>query len=353
MLYVTREERSRRGTELDRITHRRYTRFELIARRVEDGGVAASQPLGEVIDASDGDTPKIVGITGDVLWLWRDSLEGRRLPDLTVQLTTSTLVPAPPATVEALPVDATGFAIAPNLEALVARGRDARFYRIDSSKGALSVLDPALLPANGNSTRVEDRFDYLLPPGRARVMTQPNWVMQQNFLTSTGRWYALLSESERDGLGRWPSGTDQPSGKVARALCRVPYRLDDRRKPEIDPAALQPVGTERLIQAGFIVREAGRIWDVADPSSSLVFAKARLGDAEPWEVLRLARDGRVLWRTSSGLTNPGMLLDLDTHLALLGQVSDAKPGERFERLVWIDQQTGARHALAMETGEVR
>ncbi len=101
------------------------------------------------------------------------------------------------------------------------------------------------------------------------------------------------------------------------------------------------------------MREAGRIWDVADPSSSLVFAKARLGSEEPWEVMRLSRDGRLLWRTSTGLPNPGMLLDLDTHLALLGEVAGARPGERLDRLVWIDQVTGARLTLALETGEVR
>jgi hypothetical protein len=353
MLYVTQEERSRSGTELDRLVTHHYTRYELVARRVGDGGIAVRQPLGDVEGARDVHTPAIVGVTGDIVWLWRDSLEGRRLPDLHVQLTASTLAVLAPATIEALPVEAAGFTVAPNLESLVARGRDARFYRIDAVKREISELDPALLPEYGASSRVEDRFSYLSPPGRARVITQPNWVMQQSFLTSTGLWYALLSESERVGVSRWPAGMDQPSGAVARSLYRVPYRLDDRRQPEIDPGALAPVGSERLIQGGFIVREAGRIWDVPAPSSSLVFARARLGGDEPWEVMRLSRDGRLLWRTSTGLSNPGMLLDLDTHLALLGEVAGAEAGERYERLVWIDQATGARSTLALESGEVR
>lgn len=353
MLYVTKEERSHTGTDLDRLVTHRYTRFELVARRANDGVVVARESLGDIEGARDEQVPTIVGVTGDLLWLWRDSLEGRRVPDLAVQLTTSALQLTPPATIEALPVDAKGYRVAPNLEALVVRGRDARFYRIDAAKQTLAVLDPESLPPTTSSSRIEDRFDYLMPPGRARVMTQPNWVMQRSFLTSTGLWYSLLSESERAGVSRWPSGTDQPSGEVARSLYKVAYRLDDRRQPEIDPGALEAVGTERLIQAGFIVREAGRIWDVPDPSSSLVFAKRQLGADEPWEIQRLSRDGRLLWRTSTGLSNPGMLLDLETHLALLGEVAGARTGERVERLVWIDQVTGARQTLSLETDEVR
>lgn len=353
MLYVTQEERSRTGTDLDRLVTHRYTRYELIARRARDGAVVARAALGDIEGARDQHKPTIVGVSGDLLWLWRDSLEGRRLPDLAVQLTGGMLQATPPATAEALPVDAKGYRVAPNLEALVARGRDARLYRIDAVKRTLDVLDPALLPASTSSSRVEDRFDYLTPPGRARVMTQPNWVMQRSFLTSTGLWYSLLSESERAGVSRWPSGTDQPSGDVARSLYKVAYRLDDRRQPEIDPSALESVGSERMIQAGFIVRDAGRVWDVPDPSSSLVFAKRQLGAEEPWEILRLSRDGRLLWRTTTELPNPGMLLDLDTHLALLGEVAGARPGERLQRLVWIDQVTGARQTLALESDEVR
>ncbi len=353
MLYVTKEERSHTGTDLDRLVTHRYTRYELVARRASDGAVVARAALGDIEAARDDHTPAIVGVSGDLVWLWRDSLEGRRVPDLTVQLTGGALQATPPAATEALPVDSKGYRVAPNLEALVARGRDARLYRIDAVKRTLDVLDPALLPATTSSSRIEDRFEYLVPPGRARVMTQPNWVMQRSFLTSTGLWYSLLSESERAGASRWPSGSDQPSGEVARSLYKTSYRLDDRRQPEIDPGALEAVGSERMIQAGFIVRDAGRIWDVADPSSSLVFAKRQLGAEEPWEILRLSRDGRVLWRTTTGLPNPGMLLDLDTHLALLGEVAGARPGERFQRLVWIDQVTGARQTLALESDEVR
>lgn len=353
MLYVTQEERSRTDRRLGRLVTRRYTRHELVARRVNDGGVVARVPLGDIEGATDAQTPSIVGITGDYLWLWRDSLEGRRLPDLSLQLTAGSLQAAAPATVASLPTTANGYRVAPNLEALVIRARDARFYRIDETAKTLTVLDPSLLPENTSSTRVEDRFDYLAAPGRAAVMTQPSWMMQRSFLTSTGVWYSLLSESERDGVTRFPGGREMPSGEVARSLYKVAYRLDDRQQPEIDPSALEPVGSERLIQAGFIVRETGRVWDVPDPSSSLIFAKRQLGADEPWEVARLSRDGRLLWRTSTGLPNPGMLLDLDTHLALVGDAAGARPGERVERLVWIDQATGARLTLAFDTDGVR
>jgi hypothetical protein len=180
--------------------------------------------------------------------------------------------------------------------------------------------------------------------------------MQLTFLTSTGLWYALLSESERAGLSKWPSGRNAPSGDVARSLYRVPYRLDDRQKPEIDPARLTPMGTERLIQAGFLIRYQERVWDVPDPSSSLVFAKARLGPKEPWEVIRLTRDGTVLWRTSTGLPEPREFLDLGgTHIGIVGEVPSPEGSRSLTRplFVWIDQRTGARRSLSVASGEVQ
>ena len=143
---------------------------------------------------------------------------------------------------------------------------------------------------------------------------------------------------------------------MARSLYRTGYRIDDRNVPEIDPARLTALGNERLIQAGFLVRTANRVWDVADPSSSLVLAKRALGRAEPWDVVRLARDGTVLWRTSTELADPRQWLDLGTHVAWYGPVSATEPAAGRavpQRLVWIDERTGSKRVLSIATGEVR
>jgi hypothetical protein len=201
---------------------------------------------------------------------------------------------------------------------------------------------------------VEDRFDYLQAPGQSRPFTSPSNILQRSFLTSDGKWYALLSESERSEVSKWPSGESHPYGEVARSAYRTTYKLDDRRQPEIDVAGLRALGSERLIQAGYLIRSAWSVWDVSDPSSSLVLAKNALGSSEPWVVVRLARDGSVVWRTSTALTTPSELIDLGGHIAFIGEeIRDGATDRQRQRLVWVSERTGERHALSIATGEVQ
>ncbi len=360
LVYVTREERSKSVpifTESYGSRYEPYSRFELVVRRVPSGAVVATAPLGDFEDAGDEKAPDIIGIVGDVVWLWREGLEARSLHDLVVKATTASLAgTGPESASDVLPNERKGYAVAPDPPRLVARGRDARFYTIDANASSVEPMDPATLPATTLSTRVEDRMNFLIPPGRGRVVTHPFTVMQRSFLTSDGYWYALLSDSERSSVSRWPSGDDQPSGEVARSFYRTAYKLDDRRQPEIDPASLTPRGAVRLIQGGFLVRWQYRVWDVSDPSSSLVLAKQLLGSAEPWEVVRIARDGTVVWRTSTTLADPHEVVDLGTHVVFLGRepAVDGRPvGERDQRIVWIDERSGSRGMLSVATGQVR
>ena len=257
LVYVTEEERSKSvpiaGSE-DGSRFDPYSRFHLVTRRIPEGTVVDSAHLGDVEHATDDRRPKIIGIVGDIVWLWRDSLEGRSLRGLGIAATVGTLMKGALESPAPLPTEPKGYAVRSDPVALIARGRDARFYTLDAVRQRIDLLDPGTLPATTSSTRVEDRFDYLVPPGRSRAVTDVSNAMQRSFLTSTGLWYALLSESERAQQSKWPSGESRPSGDVARNLYRVPYRLDDRKQPEIDPARLTPVGTERLLQAGFLVR---------------------------------------------------------------------------------------------------
>jgi hypothetical protein len=254
LVYVTMEEERTRAVPIiggsSAFRYQPYARFELVVRRIPSGEIVQVQRLADRRDYTDEQAPAILGVVGDLLWVWRDSLEGYHLPNLALQVTPSMLVPTALATREMLPVEAKGYRMAGTLGTLVARGRDARLYRIDAAPPSLATLDPSALPPTNNSTRVEDRFDYLIPPQRSWNTTSPGTVMQKSFLTRTGLWYALLSESEREGVSRWPSGEDRPFGQVARMLHRAPYTLDGRGQPEIRVDAVQPVGVERLIQAG-------------------------------------------------------------------------------------------------------
>jgi hypothetical protein len=327
----------------------------LAVRRIPDGTLTTSLRLADVEQKPDAHEPLIIGVVGDVIWVWNKGIEARSLKDLSVRATTTTLAgTGPESAADVLPREAKGYAILAEPLTLVARGRDARFYAIDAATGAVRQVDPSTFPPTTSSTRVEDRFDYLVPPGQSRPFTSPSNILQRSFLTSDGKWYALLSESERAGVSRWPGGEEHPYGDVARSPYRTTYTLDDRRKPEIDTAGLRPLGTERLIQAGFLVRYAWSMWDVSDPSSSLVLAKNALGSSEPWVVVRLARDGAVVWRTSTDLTEPSEIVDLGGHVGFMGpETGTGTSDRRQQRLVWVSERTGAKHALSVATGDVQ
>lgn len=343
VVYLTREERSTGPALSDEpsVHTNPYSRVVLTVRRVPDDSVVHSLPLGDIKRGDDNHLPSIIGIVGDVVWLWRGELEARRLSDLSIIASLRTLAgKGAESQSDPLPGELAAYAIAPEPPTLIARGKDARFYAIDAATSSVTPFDPATLPATGYG-RIDDRFNALVPPGRARGFAQPHDVMQRSFLTSTGQWYALLSESERGSVTRWPRGEDHPTGQVARSLYRTGYRMDDRRQPEIDPGRLTQIGGARLIQAGFLVRGPGAVWDVADPSSSLVLAKGELGTASPWEVVRLARDGSVVWRTSTGMAHPSALLDLGSHVAFLESAAGS------ERLVWIDTRSGESRTVSL------
>jgi hypothetical protein len=359
LFYVTREERSRTLSGVGSpVTYRtvRYDRYALELRRGDDGALLQSLPLGDSKERQEPFAPQVLGIVGDIVWLWREGVEARSLLSLELRCDTARLQAESPEVAAFLPTDPDGFAVMPEPRTFLMRGRDARLYAIDPVGATFAPIAPEELPPSNNTTRAEDRFDYLVAPGRSRITTSPYNLLQRSFLTRTGQWYALLSESEREGLTNWPSAEDRPYGDVARSFYRTDYWMDGNH-PAIDPAAVTPVGDARLLQSGFLVRYAGAVWDVPDPSSTLVLAKQLLGEAEPWEVVRLARDGSIVWRASTDLADIGELLDMGTHVVFIGRrvgrgSGAGTSGDTRERIVSIDERTGAKHTLFVATGEL-
>jgi len=353
--FVTREERERSiQVRRGRYQSEQYDRYVLHVHSGTDGARLGSLALGDALVRQDEQMPQILGIVGDVLWLWRSGPEARSLPGLELLCDTARLRQRAPERAAVLPTEPKRYAVSPQPHALVLRGRDARLYTLHAQEATIDELAFEQLPTTNFSQQLEDRFDYLRPPGRSRIFTHPNNLLETTFLTRTGQWYGLLVDTERQKLGEYvPRG--HPHGDVARRLHRASYTMDGNH-PKLDPSTAEVLGDERLLQAGFLVRNGQSLWDVPEPSSTLVLAKAALGEDEPWQVVRLTRDGTVLWRTSTELADPGEILDLGTHVLLVGMrsglgQSDPKRSDRRERLVWIDQATGARITLFVATGE--
>lgn len=77
--YLTRENRLRPGpTRLAR----RFDRYTLYVRRMPDGAIVKALPLGDLMNAMEDSTPRIIAVADGVLWVQRDSVEGYRLPAL-------------------------------------------------------------------------------------------------------------------------------------------------------------------------------------------------------------------------------------------------------------------------------
>ena len=355
LAFVTREERERSiKVSRGRFRSEQYDRYVLQVHSGTDGALLGSLALGESLVRQDAQMPQILGIVGDVLWLWREGLEARSLPGLELLCDTARLRQRAPEQAAVLPTEPKGYAVSPQPHGLVLRGRDARLYTLHAHEATITELGYEQLPTTTFSQQLEDRFDHLRPPGRSRTFTHPYNLLETTFLTRTGQWYGLLVEAERQKLGEYvPRG--RPHGDVARRLYHATYTLDGNH-PRLDPSTAAALGDERLLQAGFLIRNDQSLWDVPEPSSTLVLAKEALGEDEPWQVVRLARDGTVLWRTSTELADPGEILDLGTHVLLVGLRSgnghpDPTRSDRRERLVWIDQATGARSTLFVATGE--
>lgn len=77
--YITREDRLRPGPA--RLS-RRFDRYTLYVRRLPDGAILKELRLGDIRNAMEDSTPRIVGASDKVLWIQRDSVEGYRLPSL-------------------------------------------------------------------------------------------------------------------------------------------------------------------------------------------------------------------------------------------------------------------------------
>lgn len=358
LLYVTREERSMTRRTLGRsgsFFSVRYDRYALHVRRVDDGALLHTLALGDFKEIDDSRTPRVLGVIGDVVWFWRDGPESRTVAALELQCDLARLRQRTPDLAAFVPQDPKGFAVVPRPRALVMRGRDANLYRIDSAAATITPIAAEDLPPSNFTTRAEDRFNYLIAPGQSRLTTHPYGLMQKSFLTTTGHWYALLSESERNGLSKWPR-EDRPHGDVARTFHRADYTMDGGQ-PAIDPAAVTRIGDARLLQSGFIIRTQGAVWDVPEPSSSLALAKFLLGDDEPWQVVRLGRDGAILWRMSTELADLGEMLDAGTHVVFIGKrvAHGSRTGparDTRERIVAINTVSGARHTLFVGSGDL-
>lgn len=360
VVYLTAEERARvRALSSGRnptYTTDHYQRYRLTVRTLPEGTVAGEVLLGDWFRNVQRPAPQIVGVVGDVVWLWDGALTARTLPNLAVRYSEEELRKAQPAQADLLPRDVKQFKVLASPAGLLIRGRDARFYLVDPASFALTPVAATDLPKSSASTIPENWFDFLLTAAEGRTMTSPYNQMTRIALAENNTWLGLLSDSERAGLAKWVQRENRPSGDVARMLYRTTHTRDDRYAI-IDPPTVVRMGDARFIQAGFVLRHGWTPWLMNDPDSALVLSKRRLGPEEPWQLTRLGYDGRSAWTTDTGLAQPDEFLDAGPYIVVAGRppAGAALPrgGRSDERVLWVDERTGVKKTLLVSSGEVQ
>jgi len=329
-----------------------YTRFRLESRQAPGGELGQSVVMEDNEKPVRGEEPAILGLLQNGLWVWNNGIELRDPVTLAVRFTAQQLKERNSDIAENFPDKKEDAKVSGEHHALLFKSTDLQYYEIDPTSGKATLTDTTKLENITGSKRVGDGFYYLQSPGRSRGNTSVADFQVGSFLTSTNQWYALMSEEKKKRLGRWLMSEDRVYGDEWRSLYRVPYELDRRGYPEIDPTALEKIGDLRLLNSGFIKRDSHNVWDVAEPSSSLVLHRKDLKKESPWHVSRLTRDGKILWESSLGIAD---LYTINTagDTAVFYGMRSFLPQDHSQMLVFLEPVSGKVASLDIAEVERR
>lgn len=390
--YVTREDRAvtRAFDVRGRYTYEHsYSIYMLHARAAADGASLAAVQIARIETTSPDfekyrayrtlpDGPGILGPQGDVIWLWNNGPEARDLRTLAPVCTLDTLRARNPDLAPLLPDDPKYTRVLAALDAIVLKTKDARYVRADPATGELLPVDDGALAAISPAyTKTADSaFEYLPPSGKSLWSVSVAGLVLNSHLQDDW-WYALLSASERAGLGErvgsmeeWHLRTVSTVPETAASLYRGRYTLEPksilgRTDIKLDASSVAGVGEERFLMAGFL-RRPGTFdpWTVpptldAQPStppaapSFIVLHRAAIGEKAPWLLTRLGADAVKHWTRDTGFTELNHVCDGGGFIVISGYTPDHRPrGHWPERLIFLDATTGSMRTLNTASSEL-
>ena len=347
------EERSQRRTRGRVYSYTvSYSVFTLRSRDARSGAVTGEEVLARIDNAGDG--PAIIGPAGSVLWMWNDGLVAMSLTTLKPVWSFEKLKQLNPELGALLPVDRKYYKVLERFNALAYKGADARYFQIDDATGKIEVLDAAALASYNNYGRADQGFSAMRTPGEP-IRNLSFMGLLSNSLTNDDKWYALLTAEDRAKLYKSPLSSRNVSGEESRQLYRGNFTWEDRpalgtKEVLLDLDTVLPVNDERYLMGGFLVRQStDEPWRPEGGKDALVLHKKLLGQNTPFHLTRLKLDGTAAWNCSIGLADLIYIGDAGDTVVFTGFADKSEPtNERPERIVMIDEKTGAARAVNLQ-----
>ena len=329
-----------------------YSLFTLRSRDARTGAVTGEQELARIDNAGDG--PLVIGPQGSVLWMWNDGLVAMNLGTLKPVWSAEKLKQLNPELGAFLPVDRKYFKVLGKFDALAYKGADARYYQVDDATGKITVLDETALASHDSYGRAEQAFSEMHTPGEPERNIGFMGVLWNSF-AHDDKWYALLTAEQRAKLYEAPGRGGTASGEDARQLYRANFTWEDRpalgsKEVLLDMETVAPLNDERYLMGGFLIRRStNKVWRPEGGTDVLVMHKKLLGQNTPFHLTRLKLDGTAAWSASIGLADLKMVCDAGDTIVFTGFADHSEPtGERPERIVMIDEKTGAVRSVSLQ-----
>jgi hypothetical protein len=388
--YVTKEDRAEvRSFDVDgAYTYdHSYSLYTLQARDA-DGGAALATALLARIETTSADAkkysayripangPGILGPAAELLWLWNNGLEARSLRTLEPVWTPEKLAAANPQQSALLPDDPKYTKVLAPLQALVFKGRNARFFQVDAGGKFQPVDEPQLAALSREHSKTADTaFSSLGADGRSlRAATEVGALCQRAWIDN-GLWCGLLDSAERARLSprlgfiedwayrNWLTSLGESVSGVFRGKYEViPEPAFSKNAMQLDLGSVAAVGTQEFLSAGFLRRPGtSGCWTFRnsvpqggdETVSALVLHREFLGEKSPWRLTLLGLDGAALWTRSTTLTDLFHLCDAGRTIVLTGFSNDTHLQKlRPDRIVFIDAATGESRILNVAGGEL-
>lgn len=305
-----------------------YRRYTLHVLDIPGGKTRVPVILGDLEGREN--YPRVLGVTGERIWLWNDGLEARDLETLAIRGGSPMIREANPELTQVFPNAPEFFRVSARLNRLLVKSLDARYFALAEQGWKLNLLDDEqlgvtdfdcrlihqhVLSESGKPTcgkvwygKAKYLFESARSKGQALWGTTVPDFLHQNIRGKNG-WYALLSIEERSQLS--DSAIDNPGkpySDVVRLFYRAGFRLDRWGKELVlDLDGIEVVGNERFLKGGMLIRrdiveEVNYTWRLESPASVFVLHQKTLEEHSPWRLARLGLDGNVIWQVDMGLS---------------------------------------------------